>query len=335
MSVRFRLVLAAGLLAAAPGCATWKIDKHDVFPWCKEEPQVPTKVVAMWSSTVLNQGDRPSTRGFGGRLMFYGAKDEKAVMVEGSLIVYGFDETHGKKEAPRPDRKFVFTREQFAKHYSKSSLGHSYSVWVPWDDAMGAPCKVSLIVRFVPKQGTVVLGEQTTLMLQGPGDSEAGAKTNAANPTVPAGAAGLPNLVRQVSHEAEIPRPLAGIATGEGFAGQVRTTTIPIPMQSRLARGGSQTSMPSAVPAGAAAVGQAPAATAATPQAPAAVPQPQQPQRPATSALPRSGRYTIPRARPLGDPIPLPRADRAGWPLPVAAARGTAEPATTASPPAP
>lgn len=322
------LVLVTAMLAAGSGCTAWRIGKHDLLPWHKDEPQVPSKVVAMWSNTVLAHSDRPSMRGFGARLMFYAGREDKPVMVEGSLVVYGFDETHRKKDDPRPDRKYIFTPEQFANHYSKSSLGHSYSVWVPWDDAMGSPCKVSLIVRFIPKQGAIVLGEQTSLMLPGPGQDEAGAKSDSADPgttshqTVPASATGFSSGVRQVSHEVEVPRPLSGVPF-DRIGPQVRTTTIPVPLQSRLSRGASQGFSPSATASG---VRQNP------PPADAAAPEAQRTDaRPApASTVPRSGRFTLPRSRPLGDPIPLPRADHAGWPLPVAAARGNSAAAPTA-----
>jgi hypothetical protein len=306
------LCLAALLLT---GCSTWKMDKQHLLPWHKDEPQTPAKVVAMWSNTVLNQADRPSTRGFGGRLMFYAGREDKPVKVEGTLVVYGFDETHRKKDDPRPDRKFVFTKEQFASHYSKSDIGHSYSVWLPWDDAMGAPCKVSLIVRFIPKDGAVVVGEQASMMLPGPGqetaktETEGGSEVQRATGTT---SAGRSSGVRQISYEAELPRPLAGATANESFGTQVRTTTIPLPVQSRLARGASQATVPVRTAPNVA----VPAVDSASLVAPQA----------AAPAVPRSGRFTLPRTRPLGDPIPLPRADRAGWPLPVAAARPAAEP---------
>ncbi len=323
------LAVAAALVASGSGCTQWKISEHDLFPWRKDEPQVPTRVVAMWNPTVLNQTDRPSTRGFGGRLMFYGAKEDKSVMVEGTLVVYGFDETHSKKGEPRPQRKYVITRDQFARHYSKSAIGNSYSIWIPWDDAMGSPCKVSLIVRFIPKQGAVVIGEQTTLLLPGPGPvpTETDAKLEPSQATTPASGQVLPNMVRQISHEAEIPRPLTGASPAEMAGQQIRTTTIPIPVQSRLARGAAQSvsAAPAAAPTGVAVPNPGHAPQPAATSAPAPVGQR------ATSALPRMGRYTLARTRALGDPIPLPRADRAGWPLPVAAARTGAAPIVTSA----
>ena len=68
----------------------------------------------------------------------------------------------------KPDKKFVFTPEQFAQHYEKSSLGHSYAVWVPWDAAGGPQKEVSLIARFTPKNGQLVVGDPSRHVLPGP-----------------------------------------------------------------------------------------------------------------------------------------------------------------------
>jgi hypothetical protein len=200
----------------------------------KDEPQAPVKVVAMWTHTVLYRADQPQPiRGFGGRLMFYGEKTDKPVKVEGTLTIYAFDETHSKKDDPKPSRKYVFTPDQFSLHYSKSEIGHSYSVWLPWDAASGAPCKVSLIARFMPKQGSLVIGEQSLQLLPGPeGDNPAPTPAQAGSPEQVA------NPVRPVSHEVEIPARLdaASPAGASPVAAPVglRSITIPVPIQSRL-----------------------------------------------------------------------------------------------------
>jgi len=131
---RLRYPLLLGLIVGSiSGCCEWSCKKPQ-WLYGKDEPRTPVKVVAMWKDTILYRADQPQpVRGFGGRLMFYGEKSEKPVKVEGTLTVYAFDETHSKKEDPRPTRKYVFTAEQFALHYSKSDIGHSYSVWLPWD----------------------------------------------------------------------------------------------------------------------------------------------------------------------------------------------------------
>ena len=296
------LVVAVLVSAAASGCSHW--GKHHRFPWQKEEPQTPDKVVAMWTNTVLSHPDGPATRGFGGRLMFYREPSPKPVLVDGTLIVYGFDETRRKPDDPRPDRKYVFTPEQFAHHYSKSDIGHSYSVWLPWDDADGPPRKVSLIVRFIPREGPLLLGEQSTHLLPGPGPSEADAKHEPdpkdprVDSTSPASAEAQPNPVRAVSYQGEIPRPLPG---ANPAASRQRTTTIEIPVQSRLYRGASSISTPAATPQPAGvALAAAPQVAPKETSAPAA-------KSGAVPTLPRTGFYGIQRSRPLGQPIAAPR----------------------------
>jgi hypothetical protein len=162
------LCSAALLLALAPGCAKWNLTEK--MPWMKGETgefRRPMRVVAMWSDTVLTTPGQTPVRGFGARLMFYALDKDEPIKVAGSLTVYAFDEEQRDPTDNRPDRKFVFTAEQFGKHYSKSDLGHSYSIWVPWDEVGGEPKEISLIVRFTPVEGGVVISEQVKQFLPG------------------------------------------------------------------------------------------------------------------------------------------------------------------------
>jgi hypothetical protein len=127
----------------------------------------PMKVVAFWSDTVRTADGQPAMRGFGGRLMFYDSKTSRPVKVAGTLVIYGFDEQRSNPENPRPDRKFVFTVEQFAKHYSKSDLGPSYSFWIPWDRVGGETKEIGLICRFTPVEGGAIVSEQVRQVLPG------------------------------------------------------------------------------------------------------------------------------------------------------------------------
>ncbi len=163
-----RLCSAAVLLALTPGCAEWNLTEK--MPWLKGETgefRRPMRVVAMWSDTVLTTPGQTPVRGFGRRLMFYELDKDEPIKAAGTLTVYAFDEEHRDPTNNRPDRKFVFTAEQFAKHYSKSDLGHSYSIWIPWDEVGGEPKEISLIVRFTPVEGGVVVSEQVKQFLPG------------------------------------------------------------------------------------------------------------------------------------------------------------------------
>ena len=156
------LLLAAWLAPAAHG------DGWPYWPFKKEDkPGKPDKIVAVWSDTVLTQTGRPALRGFGGRLMFYEGKNEEPVKVEGNLVVYAFDETDRDANNARPDRKYAFTPEQLPGHYSKSKVGHSYSVWLPWDEVGGVQKEITLIVRFQPKEGPAAISDPCRELLPG------------------------------------------------------------------------------------------------------------------------------------------------------------------------
>ncbi len=155
------LLLATWLAPAAHG---------EGWPWpfnSEEKPGKPDKIIALWSDTVLTQTGRPPIRGFGGRLMFYEGKKEEPIKVEGTLVVYAFDETDRDANNTRPDRKYVFTPQQLPLHYSKSKIGHSYSVWLPWDEVGGLQKEITLIVRFQPKEGAVAISDPCRQLLPG------------------------------------------------------------------------------------------------------------------------------------------------------------------------
>ncbi len=159
--VRPCCLIAAAIVCLCGGCAPLDVkDSFSIPFWSdNEKPQVPVKVVAVWVDTVrLAEGETP-TRGFGGRLMFYGRKHEKPVKVDGDLVIYAFDETNRKPGDPRPDRKYVFTAEQIPIHYSRSAW--ALLRLLPAIGCTGRARKGILIVRFQPKGGPVVVGEQT------------------------------------------------------------------------------------------------------------------------------------------------------------------------------
>lgn len=137
------------------------------WPFNDDKPGKPQKLMALWSETVLTKAGQAPIRGFGGRIMFYDGKKEDPIKVEGTLVVYAFDETDREPGNARPDRKYVFTAQQFPEHYSKSKIGHSYSVWLPWEEIGGIQKDITLIVRFEPKEGSAVIGESCRQLLPG------------------------------------------------------------------------------------------------------------------------------------------------------------------------
>ena len=332
-------VLPAALLALVAGCAPLNFREPLQLPWVSaEKPQVPEEIVATWKDTVLTTPNRPATRGFGGRLMFYRDRGKSPVQVEGSLVVYAFDEDGRDPDDPKPDRKFVFTAEQFAKHYSKSEIGHSYSIWLPWDEVGGPQKTISLIVNFLPTGAGVVKAEQTRHLLPGIVARRQELAKPARQPHRP--------QVQPVSHQEPVPGQIDLTRADRTGSDQTRaglpqwaqrrmsTTTIQVPPQfgpsaARCRRPSPQlaagrVNSPGAVPGEVVPAG-IPATQPVPWGYPAAAYPPAYPQQwvPAPTVSPRpapqrSARFSRARSRPLGGSIAQLTRDHGLWqPRPV------------------
>lgn len=333
------VLMALAALAAAGGCA--KFDLNRSIPWgAGENGQLerPVRLVAMWTDTILTTPDAEPTRGFGGRLMFYAHEGSKPAKVKGSLTIYAFDETGRDAKNTKPDRKYVFTEEQFARHYSKSALGHSYSFWLPWDAVGGPQKEISLLVRFQPTSGGVVIGEQSTHLLKGV--EPAAVQARSVQP--PAGAhparlpgdspqpAHSPHAVQTVAYEAPVGQsaaasPYGTAAAHDGQRQRMQTTTLRLPPYQGAAWMAGPSAPPAAAPPGAQSQ-PAPPSALMPPQAAPAAAAPSTPPQPLTAPAAAEaaqgstrwppGRLRAPDgsiARPVRDHAPW-RPPHAGWP---------------------
>lgn len=155
------------LLACLPGCVNFDVGKSFSMFDSEPEPGNPTRLTAIWTETILHQTNQRGVRGFGGRVTFFDSTSEDSIKVDGTVVVYAFDDTAGEASHNVPDRKYVFTPDQLSQHYGESTIGHSYSLWIPWDDAGGEQKQISLIVRFIGKSGGVLMSKSSRLILPG------------------------------------------------------------------------------------------------------------------------------------------------------------------------
>jgi len=158
-------------LFISSGCMTMpKVDMSAL-----KSPGPVTTVVAAWEPAISN-GENPE-RGFGGRVYFYDAEQNRPVKIKGTVVVYAFDEDGRDKWDAKPNEGYVFNNKTLNSKevYSKTKLGHSYRLWIPIDDAtrQDNPARqISLIVRYVPEKGSSVVSPQTTTQLPGRRDPE-------------------------------------------------------------------------------------------------------------------------------------------------------------------
>jgi len=222
-----QVLLGVVCLASFVGCTQldWR-RPTEWFPLGEDKPQTPANVVAVWSEVLLQHPDRPPTRGFGGRLMFFGPDRDTPLRVDGSLVVYAFDEDNRDPNSGTPDRKYAFTAEQFVGHYSESELGHSYSVWIPWDQAGGPKQDVGLICRFSPTQGPAIISEQTRVAL--PGNSPPVTTKTAGSMSHIERVKSRTTPVRPVAYQRALPDDQPADEANGDRSGKMKTATIPI-----------------------------------------------------------------------------------------------------------
>jgi hypothetical protein len=239
------MIVTFAATVALAGCAS-SFDLRKSIPWASSDEKIhePLKVSAFWSNEVENRADLDhGIRGFGGRLYFYGKDPDKAVKVKGSLVIYAFDETNRDPKNMVPDKKYVFPAQALEKLYSKSQMGHSYSVWLPWDAVGGPQHEITLVARFMSEKGAMASSEPSKQLL--PGD---GAMPTA---SLAAAAGTATNFVQQASYQAAMGQP-AGVVPAQAVAdlpsvkaasqssyatagpaaqpeGSISTTTIPVP----------------------------------------------------------------------------------------------------------
>lgn len=172
------LATIAGTTIACGGCKSTGMDWSQQMPWAETKPQKrvspysePVHLVAIWSPAICNLPGQPPTRGFGGRFYFYDNK-ERPIPVDGSLMVYGFDDTAGNQQSTQAERRFAFTAEQITRHFSESELGASYSIWIPWDAMGNAKKEISLVSVFTTDKGNTISSQPSRNLLPGPDDPQ-------------------------------------------------------------------------------------------------------------------------------------------------------------------
>ncbi len=150
------------------GCQIAPKDKPFSWPWKKDSVKpLPDRILTVWTDSVLHQPNQAGVRGFGGRVYFYTKDNTDPIEVDGSLAVYVFDADEIDVSAQKPLRKFMFTADQFGSHMSKTSIGPSYSVWLPWGEIGGPPRRLSLITRFEGKEGGTTISDPIIKLLPG------------------------------------------------------------------------------------------------------------------------------------------------------------------------
>lgn len=171
------------------------------------------KVVALWEAAHGKGMDGKNCRGFAGQVLFFGPKVETGVRVNGTVRITLYDQYDPEaEEEPEPLHQFEFTPEAWDVHRGEGTLGHSYSVFIPYVNKHRNQVNCALRVDLVQEDGRIVSSRDTEILLPGRDTKNAAAART-----------------RGFIHERRIPDIEASETAGSGSAADDTGAQTPLP----------------------------------------------------------------------------------------------------------
>lgn len=127
------------------------------------------RVVSIWEPSTGKGLDDRNSRGFAGQILFFGPGCETGARVRGKVNIYQYDHFDPDAEDyPEPLHTFAFEPDAWEVHRTEGTLGHSYSVFIPYmntanKDQVNCGLKVEIVLEDGRKVSTVT----TQVLLHG------------------------------------------------------------------------------------------------------------------------------------------------------------------------
>ena len=177
------------------------------------------RVVAIWEpSTGKDVNDR-NCRGFAGQILFFGPACETGVRVHGTVNIYEYDHfDQDSDEPPEPLHTFTFVPDAWEVHRTEGSLGHSYSVFIPYMSKNKEQVHCGLKVEIVMEDGRKVSTPTTQVLLHGKQENSQSSGSNH-------------GFVREKQIVSEVTQKSPGISSDspEPPPRKLETLSIPLP----------------------------------------------------------------------------------------------------------
>lgn len=225
------LVCSAGCTFGSQSTTTLLKDPGRLIGRPRIEKNV-ARVVCLWEPAQGTGVDGKPARGFAGQILFFGPGSDAACRVHGEVRVIEYDRYDPDDEEPVPLHTFTFTPEAWDVHRTEGSLGHSYSVFIPYMQKSRDPVNCGVKVEYVAADGRIVASEITEVML--PAKKSAGVG-NVLQRNVARNEQRKPRVTQVSAPETAGTRPGSSAAQPES-ASQLETTTIALPRSVQPAR---------------------------------------------------------------------------------------------------
>lgn len=134
------------------------------------------RIVTIWEPAHGKGLDDRNARGFAGQILFFGPGGESGARVRGKVSISIFD--HYDKDAdtdPVLLHKFEFDAEAWEVHRGEGTLGHSYSVFIPYTNKHKDQVNCAMKVELLQEDGSRVSSQETEVLLPGRNTKEVAA----------------------------------------------------------------------------------------------------------------------------------------------------------------
>lgn len=160
-----------GLLAWLPGCSSASVVKSlpglslpgVSLPSRADSPV--SRILSLWEPSEGIGVDGKPSRGFAGQVLFFGPGEQSAVQVNGVVRVIEYGDFDPEEEDPVALHTFEFASDAWDAHRTDGSVGHSYSVFIPYVQKQRGAVNCALRVEYTGADGRVVASDTTEVML--------------------------------------------------------------------------------------------------------------------------------------------------------------------------
>ena len=160
--------ILAMLILIGSGCSSTSLfrDPGQLIGRPKFQSQV-ARILCLWEPAQGTGVDGKAARGFAGQILFFGPGSDAAVRVSGEVRISEYDNFDADGDEMEPLHVFTFSADAWDVHRTEGTLGHSYSVFVPYMQKHKDAAQCALRVEFVNSDGRVVASDTTEVMLPG------------------------------------------------------------------------------------------------------------------------------------------------------------------------
>lgn len=126
------------------------------------------RIVTLWEPAQGKDPDGHNSRGFAGQILFFGPNGKTGCRVRGKVIVSVYDEYDAEATGdPVLLHRYEFDEIAWEAHRGEGTLGHSYSVFVPYNRSHKDQVNCALKVELVQEGGRTVGSQETEVLLPG------------------------------------------------------------------------------------------------------------------------------------------------------------------------